>query len=354
MHSLRPSFTRTYNVQKINVIEACKTVAIMVFPQEGRSATRTRCRKIKIVLLAVAIAFIYGVSVLALSGVLNTNQNPGCSAGNLLSYRPRSGPEYFHPNVVHYMKLAANAKQGDHGTINFLEYASMLSFHSSLNPDKIIIHSNMEKFSGQYWDMVQKWTASKVELHKISIPPTIGGKKWKYVEHVADYLKLVVVKEYGGIATDFDVFVLNGTSIVEQRRRAECFLSCEGFNCITINAGFYSCSKQSKYIDNLMQKYNTDYHPEEWLYNAGYVPTAMLTSGSACYNVYVDYTIVGDPYGADDASHWLRPGGVDWKNRSILHVIVRNLDIMKLDRQTIILNGNSSFSELIRTIVYNS
>ena len=324
----------------------------MGFSQE-KNVTRNRCRKIKIVLLATAIAFVYGVSVLLLSGVLDRDQNPGCSSGNLLSYRPRRpGPEYFHPNVVHYMKLAADVKQGDHGTINFIEYVSMLSFHSFLNPDKIIIHSNLEKFSGKYWDMVQKWTTSRVELRKISIPSTIGGKKWKYVEHVADYLKLVVVKEYGGIATDFDVFVLNGTNIIEQRKRAECFLSCEGLNCITINAGFYSCSKQSKYIESLMNKYDADYHPEEWLYNAGYVPTEMLVRGNECHNVYVDYTIVGDPYGADDASHWLKSNGVDWKNRSILHIIVRNIDI-KLDRETI-LNGNSSFSELIRTIVSNS
>ena len=310
-----------------------------------RLLAEIRCRKIMILGAFLLCATMLMISVSRVSYY----QNPGCGANNLSAYRPMSGVKYYHPNVVHFMKLYRDAKQGDSGSFNFLEYVSMLSFYTSLHPDKIFVHSNLEMFSGYYWNKLRRLTYGKIVLLKIEIPSTIEGKRWTFVEHVADYLKLLTVEKYGGIATDFDVFVLNGRKFAKQQKTAECVLSCEGYNCMVINAGFYSCAKHTSYVKSLIQTYKTDYHPDEWLYNAGYVPTALLMSGRTCHDVLVDHTIVGDPY-KDDSNQWQMPGGVKWKGRSIIHITVRNFHKMILDEETI-MNGNSSFSELIRSVL---
>ena len=56
----------------------------------------------------------------------------------------------------------------------------MLSCYKFLKPEKIFIHTNVDEFSGQYWEKVCNWNTIKVVLNRMCIPPIIGGKHYGY------------------------------------------------------------------------------------------------------------------------------------------------------------------------------
>ena len=81
---------------------------------------------------------------------------------------------------------------------------SKLSAYKFLKPENSILHNNTDVV-GTYWKYIQEWSDIMVEIHKIERVPKLAGVKVKYISHEADYMKLRMLKEYGGSIFDFDV-----------------------------------------------------------------------------------------------------------------------------------------------------
>ena len=75
---------------------------------------------------------------------------------------------------------------------------------------------------GKYWDAIRAWRNVQVEVNKIPRVHLIGGRRPRYIEHEADYVKLNALHRHGGVTLDFDVIIVNGT---QEQRLSECVLA---------------------------------------------------------------------------------------------------------------------------------
>ncbi len=140
--------------------------------------------------------------------------NPGCfhtKGGDILGkYKSvDTGTVYHNPSIVQYTKLS----RGNRPTmLTFKDYMAILSAYKLIQPERIIIHTygNIE---GKYWDITQKWNKTIVETSKAQRVSQIGGKSVSYIQHQADYIKLHGLLKFGGVISDFDVIVVNGTRL---------------------------------------------------------------------------------------------------------------------------------------------
>lgn len=81
-------------------------------------------------------------------------------------------------------------------------------------------------------------------MNKIPHVHLVGGRRPRYIEHEADYVKLNALHRHGGVTLDFDVIIVNGT---QEQRLSECVLAEEDDH---VNAGFSSCIKNSSLLEN--------------------------------------------------------------------------------------------------------
>ena len=93
--------------------------------------------------------------------------------------------------------------------LNFREYTSVLSVYNFLKPQRIVFYTYSE-IIGEYWNKILNFKNVTIEIEKVPVISTIGDKTVKWIQHIADYIKLSKVLEHGGLALDFDVFIING------------------------------------------------------------------------------------------------------------------------------------------------
>ena len=273
--------------------------------------------------------------------------NPGCINRTLNAYRPlQTSKTYDHPSVVHYVKLSPTT--GDEVTISFREYIAMMSAYKLLRPKEILVHSNVDRIRGEYWDLVQKWLGTSVTVNKVSRVTSLNGKHVNWIENAADYVKVSQLLEHGGLVMDFDVIVINGTRFKEEQRRSECVIAQEGH---TLNAGFVSCTKNSSFVRQWLDGYHSDYRPTIWVHNAADVPRDILLGklSSACYNMYLDDTICINPGWEEASKQWLSHGGVpDWRQKTAAHYFLNRVNLpTDADK---LLSSNTSLGEMLRFI----
>ena len=238
--------------------------------------------------------------------------NPGCVARSLHQYKAvDTGRLYHHPPLVHYVKLSMDAVK-----LNFREYTAVLSVYKFLKPEKIIFYT-YTGFYGKYWYKIKRFKSVEIVHQKIPLVSIVGQTVY-WVHHLADYFKLSKVLEYGGLALDFDVIIINGTRLKHEQSLSECVLAAEPEY---INGGFYSCVKNSAFMSAWVESYHKDYRPHKWLYNISLFPLKLLTEEETCYNIHVDDTICISP-GWGTRFHWLKRKEV-WRNKTAAHYFVK-------------------------------
>ena len=269
--------------------------------------------------------------------------NPGCIHRKLSFYEPiDTGRVYHHPPVIQYAKLSAS---GNPVSLSFRDYMAIMSAYKFLQPERIIIHS-YGTITGKFWDQMQRWNRTSVILNKIKRMTAIGGKRFSYISHEADYIKLKGILQYGGVISDFDVIVINGSRLKQKQRISECVLSREGE---FVNEGFTSCIKNSSYIREWIEGYHRHYQPQSWIYNACVFPTKLLEDkkSKTCYNLYLDETICLRPNAGKEKFSWLRTNGVDWRSKTAAHYFLKHGFKFEDER---LLEENHSFGNVLKYV----
>lgn len=267
--------------------------------------------------------------------------NPGCSTRRLSSYKPvDTGTSYDHPAIVQYAKLT----QSGAASLTFMDYMAMMSAYKFLRPDKIIVHTYTD-ITGKYWNLAQKWNTS-IEANRIQRITRLGGKSVSYIAHQADFIKIRGLLEFGGVTSDFDVIVVNGTKVKTMQRLSECVLSQEGQY---INNGFTSCIKNSSFVRKWLDGYHTDYRPNLWLHNASFKPAGILQDkkSDVCYNMYMVDGVATNPAFSHAGKLWTQHDGVEWRTKVAAHYFdktIRKFGEDSLDRK-------DSIGELLRHVM---
>ena len=271
-------------------------------------------------------------------------------------------PEYYrdkklyeHPNIVHYIKLS-QSERAIHTDLLLLDYVSILSVDRYYKPDKIVIHCNRQP-TGKYWKMAQS-LKTKIETRHADRPLAVGRLKKRpiAIPHEADILKSSIAYDEGGLIIDFDIVILNGEVVRKQQSISECVIGLER-ECTFVNAGFLSCVPRTKYIQTWRDSYENDYH-NTWggyLYNCGELTARTLRNCPSCYNVYVDPEVdmnpdAGAPGGPGPGRDpWKEQNGVQWKHKSVAHILLSHLDLPKDDK--ILSIHDCSYKDIVKFIL---
>lgn len=112
------------------------------------------------------------------------------------------------PNIVHYILFGVHQ-------IQFGHFLSILSVLKNQRPEVIYIHCDCHQLSGQYWDRTVK-VADRIKtpivVRYVEKLEEVFGRKlnrdWQSW-HSADILRIQVMKDFGGVYLDRDVYVVN-------------------------------------------------------------------------------------------------------------------------------------------------
>ncbi len=276
---------------------------------------------------------------------LKTGQNLlGKNLCEAFTGKNRTDCVYRHPEIFHYVFYTRNAKDNVFG---FREYLSLFSVDKFYKPEKIVIHCNNQPITGKYWEMLQN-LSTPIEMQHMDRIPTIGKRKEKpgFIEHEADYMKIMSGLKDGGIYSDFDVIILNGSRLREMQRQSEVVIGRSDDWCKEICIGFFSSVPSSPFMEKWLDSYENDYKME-WTYNSGYVPSRLLANCSECYH---DITVDSHTSNWNTVNDWMKEGKLEWRQKAVAHYM--NSGFMKpLKPPNEILNMSTPFSQMVKYVL---
>ena len=252
---------------------------------------------------------------------------------------------YLHPEIFHYVLFTNNPKDS---VLGFREFLSIYSVDKFYKPEKIVIHCS-QSITGKYWEMVQNLT-TPIEMRLTDRITTIGKDKKKpsYISHEADYLKIKSGFRDGGIYSDFDVVILNGSKLREMQRQSEIVIGRDNQECTRTCAGFFSSVPGSPFMGKWLDSYENNYRPG-WIDNAGHVPAGILHHCPECHrDITVDYHMSN--WNDAAAKNWLKEGGLEWRQKAVAHYM--NTGFMKpLKPPNELLSMSTPFSEMVKFVL---
>lgn len=174
---------------------------------------------------------------------------------------------------MHFIRLYKTKNPGSEEELSFTECLSVKSVLNQYQPDSILIHTNIPKF----WPLSSCQTlienTSLIHLVHHDLHEVFHGQKISVIHHQADLAKLLVLRDYGGIVMDFDVFFIQPKKIDEYLEKFDCVVCSEG-SLKKFNAGFSACRKNSSWSKKLIETYENDYR-SGWVYNSGENPNKV-------------------------------------------------------------------------------
>jgi len=115
---------------------------------------------------------------------------------------------YLVPNIIHLIRF-------NKSEFSFVDIVVIRAAHIAQKPDAIYIHTNIEKFHGKYWLQLQeKWpdTYKVLQIKRREIPLKVFDRPLNssfHLWHASNIKKYSLLKEYGGIYFDNDVFLIH-------------------------------------------------------------------------------------------------------------------------------------------------
>ncbi len=158
------------------------------------------------------------------------------------------------PNIVHYVWCTNKIVP-----FEFYMMLSIMSAHQILKPDIIYFHTNKEP-RGVYWEQIK----DKVTVQRKRKDPTkwLPNNKRKHSDNADCHVYgMMILKHYGGIYLDLDVFVIKSMDTL--RSNYDCVLGWE--KGTEISAGVILSNKKSKFLDISLTTVFDNIN--KWVYN---------------------------------------------------------------------------------------
>lgn len=223
------------------------------------------------------------------------------------------GP-HIVPNYVHFLRYGGNLKE-----VNFMDAVNILAAFKNQKPDKIMFHTNLGSFTGKYWQrllQIPKFNET-IEYHYIEPMDSIFGQtlnSWNGLWHASDLLRIIILRKYGGIFIDNDVYIVQS---LDYYRRYEMVLE----NIDELNYGTMTlvAHKDARFLSLWWEEYK-EYYGHLWYYNAGIKPKINVIDNRP--------ELIHDAKGAFGVED-LRPelyvqNWKKWKLKYTIHTLVRH------------------------------
>lgn len=159
------------------------------------------------------------------------------------------------PNIAHYNYGLAEQKED----FLFVYYIAVLSCKLINNPDKIYFYYHYEP-KGHWWEK----TKELCEPVLVSIPTHIGAKELKQIAHKSDVLRIMKLKELGGVYLDIDtICVRSYKDLLYNKFVIANEITESGKNMGLCNAIMMS-EPNSSFINDWIGNYETFFNPDGW------------------------------------------------------------------------------------------
>uniref|UniRef100_T1IQT1 Alpha-1,4-N-acetylglucosaminyltransferase n=1 Tax=Strigamia maritima TaxID=126957 RepID=T1IQT1_STRMM len=244
------------------------------------------------------------------------------------------------PNIIHFFKFRNH-------NFTFTDMICLLAAWCNQQPNQLLIHCDCVELEGPYWNHVKNLNG--VQVHPMNEPRAVFGRPLSSVYHAGDIARLVVLSRYGGIALDFDTYVIQS---LDKFRHYELSLGWsigKSLGCQIIIA-----HKDARFLKLWIDSYRS-YRPQQWYYNAGDLPTKILERSP--YLVHR----VPFKFGVDlDVDLLYKTNWPSWRRFYAIHLLLRHRSY--LDQRSEISQFNEenirsyshTFGEMARMVLYGS
>ena len=180
-------------------------------------------------------------------------------------------------------------------------------------------------------------------------PPKSIIKEPPYETLYADYDKVKILIEQGGIYLDLDVMVVRS---FDEVRKYGCTVGLEDH--IKVCSGVIICAKEHRFLYVWLDTYYDDYeqYKDIWAFHAGNVPSVLVKRYPHLVHV--------EPYNFHVPNY--KPEGLEyiwgnktfaWKEHYAVHTWIRK-SLLPLPTEISILTMNSTYGEMARQVFYGT
>lgn len=225
---------------------------------------------------------------------------------------------YIVPNYVHFLRFGKK-------DISFVHMICLLAALKHQKPDKLFIHTDVDKFEGKYWNILCNTPGFKnvLVIEKMKLPREIFGQKlnqgWANF-HGADVARLKAMMKYGGIYMDNDSYVVRS---LNDLRKYEMAIGWR----VGKNMGnqVFVAHKNARFLKQWLDTYH-DYKPNEWYYNAGVRPTVEVLNNQP----HLVHRVAGNLLGVYSVVYQLYlQQWHDWRQYYSIHLMSRHQYMLK-------------------------
>ncbi|XP_067657883.1 uncharacterized protein [Haliotis asinina] len=227
--------------------------------------------------------------------------------------KPFTEETYRVPNVIHYIWFAKETQ--------FHMYMFLCIYSASINqrPDRIYFHySHLPK--GTWWQTLN--FAVNLTLVRTTPPTSVFGRPISVVEHQSDVARLEILKKYGGIYLDVDVFVINRLDPL----RTYSFVMSEEQQ-FTLGNGIILSEKNSKFLDLYLRSYKL-FNDSLWGYNSVVMPYTIMLHNRDLIHLGPRDRILKPDWSTCLDDIWYPESRYYWHDNYILHLYCK----MNVDR----------------------
>lgn len=169
------------------------------------------------------------------------------------------------PKLIHFVLVSMNGKPKKIPLCYFVSIKAAKIMY----PDwQIWVHHD-GNMVGEHWNNSLQYID---KLITVTVPASIQGQWIKFVQHKADWIRLDIMRKYGGIYLDIDVIAIR--PIPTALRTSNVVLAREKNEDRICNAIIMS-KPNSKFINEWIKNYISDYKSRSWSYNSMEYPTLL-------------------------------------------------------------------------------
>ena len=213
-------------------------------------------KRLKVILLLVLSTVI--LSTLMWNSHRSSTAPVASPLGRFQGFDNESGSDVLIvPNIIHYIRFNKT-------TFSFVDYVCIRSAYVHQKPDAIYFHTNVDNFTGTYWNRLtgEADLQRRIKILPIQVPTEIFGQPlsigWRLF-HGSDVGRIRLLIQHGGIYLDNDVYVVNS---LDKYRKFELAIGWDEGQFL--GSQVIVAHPQARFLPLWLQTYR-QYDPDKWL-----------------------------------------------------------------------------------------
>jgi hypothetical protein len=208
------------------------------------------------------------------------------------------------PNIIHFIYVGGRP-------FSFIHFLAVYMAKKINQPDRILFH-HTELPCGHWWEKAKPL----LTLNPVEPVTEVYGNPVKYLAHMADVIRLAMLKQYGGIYLDLDVISLRPFTSLRQHDFVMGIESGTGLCNAVILA-----KANSAFLHEWQQQYRS-FDATRWNYHSVLLPWVLAQKQPSLIHIVNKYAFFY-PTHNDPVHRYLWGQAPSWKEKSVR--ITKNL-----------------------------